>query len=93
MRLREFGEIRYGNCLLVPCMGKDHVGEQHCCGSIRIPFQPTINGALLAKANEDGRYWQRIGGETLDNIGFTDSINAGRCGHFTIKDGEITVRP
>lgn len=91
MRLREFGEIRHGNCLLVPCMGKTEKGEQHCCGMVRIPFQPTINNAPLADPNQDGLWWERIGGETLDDIGFKDSINAGACGHFNISAGEIIV--
>lgn len=91
MRLREFGEIRHGNCLLVPCMGKNKESGQHCCGTIRIPFQPTINNAPLAAPNQEGYYWTRTRGETLDDIEFKDSINAGNCGHFNIGNGEITV--
>lgn len=83
MRLINILECRLSanNCLIVPCQG-----EHKCCGVIRIPFTPTIDGTQEAKAD---RYWKRESGETLDDITLSPSIDAGECGHFYIRNGGI----
>ena len=92
MRIREFNaEIRHGNCLIISCQGTDNQGNRpHCCGMIRIPFRPTLNG--VPEANSEGnKYWKRSEGETVDDITFAQSINAGGCGHFNITKGELII--
>lgn len=88
MRLREFNaEIRNGNVLIVDCCGvKD--GEQHCCGRIRIPFEPVL-GQSPAKPTETGKIWRRISGATVDDLTLDPSIDAGECGHFHVQNGRI----
>jgi hypothetical protein len=90
MRLREFGEIRKGNCVIVACLGLRSDGEPHCCGTIRIPFTPTIGGAPLLQAST---HFLRVSGETIDDLTLRQSVNAGDCGHFNITDGDIHMHP
>lgn len=73
--------------LVVPCQGKKPDGSPHCCGCIRIPFTPPIPGHELQPAE---RHWTRNSGESLADIDLSPSIDAGECGHFHIRDGEIT---
>ena len=88
--LREFGEIRHGNVLLVFCQGVPRNGEPHCCGMIRVPFEPTIAGTPLARPNESQqKYWHRESGTTVDDLTLTPSVDAGDCGHFSVEGGWI----
>lgn len=90
MRLREFAEIRMGNMLLVACQGITKEGEPHCCGTIRIPFDPPLPGCSRAKLDPDHPgYWKRTEGSTVDDITLTPSLDAGECGHFNVTKGEI----
>lgn len=91
MLLREFGEIRHGNTLLVPCMGKKEDGSQHCCGMISIPFDPPLSGSQLGRPTDQG-YWIRESVTTLDYLTLRQSVQAGGCGHFTIKNGRLEVQ-
>lgn len=86
MHLREFnGEIRAGHLLLVDCVRvKD--GEQHCCGKIRIPFDPPLSGS---EPYTRGRTWRRVSGESIDTLTLEPSIDAGECGHFFVSGGHI----
>ncbi len=94
MLLREFGEIRQGAVLIVPCMGKiNEDGSEHCCGKIRIPFKPPLPGFKPVKPNADNKYWTRERGQSLDDLTLSQSIDAGDCGHFMITDGKILKLP
>lgn len=88
--LREYGEIRHGNSLLFPCFGKKKDGSQHCCGMIRVPFNPPLPGCQLAEPVE-GQYWIREQGETLDDLTLKQSVEAYECGHVEIKNGQMIV--
>lgn len=84
MQLREFNaEIREGHVLLVDCLGVNN-GQQHCCGKIRIPFDPPLTGFSPWSG---GHAWKRTGGDTVDTITLEPSIDAGDCGHFLVRDG------
>lgn len=88
MRLREFNaEIRNGNLLLVECVAVLN-GDQHCGGKIRVPFTPAINGFREFAAD---RKWNRLSGSTLDDITLEPSVDAGACGHFLVRSGEIVM--
>lgn len=77
--------IRGGNVLLVACQG-----EAHCCGYIRVPFSPTLGGAPEPEPSQPiGVVWQRVAGETLNDMTLSPSIDAGECGHFYITNGQI----
>lgn len=91
MRLRELGEVRKGNVVLVHCLGKNEQGGQHCCGTIRVPFTPPFAGCELAAPTNDGLYWLRTGGDSVDEITLKDSVHAGSCGHFNIVNGEVVI--
>lgn len=89
MRLREFAYIKAGNVLIVDCMGiKD--GEQHCCGRIRVPFVPPLDGSTNPQPTREGQLWKRISGTTVDDLTLEPSVDAGECGHFNVLNGEIT---
>lgn len=88
MRLREFnGEIRAGNVLLIDCPAIVG-GQQHCCGKIRIPFHPPLVG--FSPIGDEKR-WLRDSGESIDTITLSPSIDAGNCGHFLVRSGEIVL--
>lgn len=87
-RLSDIPDVRLTDqALIVPCQGKKADGSAHCCGMIRVPFEPTLNGA--GKAPQAQRYWQRVSGETLDDITLLPSIDADACGHFHITNGAV----
>ena len=71
--------------------GKDTDGEQHCCGMIRIPFSPPLPG--FAVVSDAVRYWQRTSGDTVDDLTLEQSVNADKCGHFNITNGNVIVHP
>jgi len=79
-------EIRNGNTLLVDCQIPDH-----CCGMIRVPFRPTIGDAPLAPPIGTQEYWNRVSGETVEDISLTPSVDAGSCGHFNVENGQIKL--
>ena len=92
-RLREFAEIRNGNMILIHCQGRKGDGSEHCCGMIRVPFTPPLQGCepfKITEADHPG-YWTRTGGETLDDFSMTPSVDAGECGHFSVTNGQIVV--
>lgn len=89
--LREHAEIRNGNMVIISCQGlKD--GQEHCGGMIRVPFTPPLAGCepfKITDADHPG-YWNRVSGETLDDLTLQPSIDAGECGHFHVTNGMIT---
>ena len=90
MRLREFNaEIRCGNVLLLSCQGRKEDGSEHCCGMIRVPFEPPLPGCQLAELCNSPGYWKRTSGETVDDLMLRQSVDAGDCGHFNVTNGEI----
>jgi hypothetical protein len=84
--LREFGEIRNGNILII----KYCQGAHQCGGYLRVPFTPGIDGSPDGKpSKENGPIWKRITGETIDTLTLNPSLDFGECGHFNIINGEI----
>jgi len=88
MRLTEaeFAEIRSGNCLIISCQGD---GGKHCGGWLRIPFSPALPGCSEPEPLKNGMVWKRTGGETLEDLSLSPSIDADVCGHFFVENGQI----
>jgi hypothetical protein len=96
MPLRECGEIRNGNELIVFCLGRKENGDAHCDGLVRIPFSPPLLGYPMARPNIYDRsrpYWTLVRGNRVDNLTLRPSISARDCGHFEIRDGMVIMLP
>lgn len=76
--------IRGGNVLLIECQG-----ESHCAGRIRVPFRPPIGDGPEPAPTKEGLVWQRVSGETIDDITLSPSVDAGDCGHFNVQNGSV----
>ncbi len=96
--LKDYAEIRQGNRLLILCQGTVD-GKEHCGGRIIVPFDPPLDGfskydefrqtaGLLA--SQPLKYvWQRTSGTSLEDLTLHPSVDAGKCGHFWIRTGQI----
>lgn len=82
-KLSECARIRSGNILLIECQG-----EHKCGGYLRVPFAPGLEGAVDASPNSNGCVWRRTG-TGLEDMSLSPSVDAGICGHFFVRNGEI----